>query len=155
MTRLHEKDTNDKVKFIRDFITKNSNINLIGWKELCDLWDSSLYFSSDFRVSLEKQIDSVYEKILNHTGLKEKEKRIPALHTKGILCRYSDQSGVKSPYPRHFLRVNDDSEEGFTDYAITHYGLEVMILNGSAEFIQNEKGNFLDYTKEAMSPSPA
>ena len=80
----------------------------------------------------------------------KKETRIPALHTKAMILRFFDFENAKSPYPRHFLRVNDDSEEGFTDYAITHHDLEIMILDSSAEFVKNDRGNFLDYTKEVL-----
>lgn len=149
--------TSEKVIVIRYFLDKNyPNLNSAsftnGWHELLDLYGSN-NLSHEFRMEMEKEINSIYNMVIESEFSKKKEKRIPALHTKGILCRFPDQSGIKSPYPRHFLRVNDDSKEGFTDYAITHHDLEIMILDGSAEFVQNEKGNFLDYTKEAMSPA--
>ena len=103
-------------------------------------------------MSVEKEINSIYDYICDSNKI-EKETRIPALHTKGTLHRFFDEDPNESPYTRHFLRVKDDSKEGFTDYAITNYDLEIMILDDSAEFVQNENGNFLDYTEEVLSPS--
>jgi hypothetical protein len=38
----------------------------------------------------------------------------------------------------------------FVDYDITHYDCEIEIVDGSAELVRNARGNFLDYTKEAL-----
>ena len=98
---------------------------------------------------LIEKIKEVLEKVI-HQNKEVKEKRIPALHKKGTILRTvsSDPFHIK-----HIMRVNDDSENGFTDYDITHYDLEVLILDSSAEFVQTDKGNFLDYTEEAMEIS--
>lgn len=149
-------NTFEKADFIRNYLnhvddnTYHSYHN--GWVNLLNLHQGSNNLSYEFMLEVEKEINSLYEMICASNKVK-KETRIPALHTKGTLHRFFNNDPVESPYPRHFLRVNDDSEEGFTDYAITHHDLEVLILDDSAELIQNEKGNFLDYTKEAMSPA--
>lgn len=154
---------NKKVEIIKKFLNENySSLDCTfttGWYELIDLYGSN-NLSQEFRDSMEKEIDSIYTMVIESEFYKKKETRIPALHKKGILCRFledkknMDQPPVSSPYPRHFLRVTDEySTDGFTDYAITHHDLEIMILDGSAEFIQNESGNFLDYSEEAMRPS--
>ncbi len=97
--------------------------------------------------SLRQEIRELKKTVLFES---KKEKRIPALYKKGTILRTvsSDPFHIK-----HIMRVNDDSENGFTDYDITHYDLEVLILDSSAEFVQTDKGNFLDYTKEAMEIS--
>jgi len=149
-------NTFEKAEFIRNYLygvddnTYRAYHN--GWVNLLNLHKGSNNLSYEFMLEVEKEINSLYDLVCS-ASITEKETRIPALHTKGTLHRFFNNDPVESPYPRHFLRVNDDSEEGFTDYAITHHDLKIMILDDSAEFIQNKKGNFLDYTKEAMSPA--
>ena len=43
-----------------------------------------------------------------------------------------------------------DSNHDFVDYDITHYDCEIEIVDDSAELIRNERGDFLDYTRESM-----
>ena len=140
----------EKIKFIQDHVANNHSDRpfLNGWIALCSLYLRN-NLSWEFSLEMEKEIESIYHIILDVDNVK-KETRIPALHTKATLHRFFDEDPKESPYPRHFLRVNDDSEEGFTDYAITHHDLDIMILDSSAEFVKNENGNFLDYTKEVL-----
>lgn len=42
------------------------------------------------------------------------------------------------------------TDHSFTDYEITNYDCEVVIIDPHAAFIQNEAGDFLDYTTESM-----
>jgi hypothetical protein len=41
-------------------------------------------------------------------------------------------------------------DHSFTDYEITNYDCEVVIIDPCAAFIRNEAGDFLDYTTESM-----
>ena len=142
-------NTLEKADFIIDYSRSAEDIPSIkGWVALCFLYRNN-NLSYEFRVEMEKEIDALYGTICKASEVK-KETRIPALHTKAMLLRFFDNDPTESPYPRHFLRVNDDSEEGFTDYAITNYDLDIMILDSSAEFVKNDKGNFLDYSKEVL-----
>ena len=149
-------NTFEKAKFIRNFLDDiddyNKRMYHKGWIEILDLYNSN-NLSYEFRTEMEKEIDSIYNLVIESESSKKKETRIPALHTKATIHRFFNNDPIESSYPRHFLRVNDDSEEGFTDYAITHYDLDIMILDDSAEFVKNEHGNFLDYTEEAMKDS--
>ena len=43
-----------------------------------------------------------------------------------------------------------DNDHNFVDYDITHYDCEIEIVDDSAELIRNERGDFLDYTNEAL-----
>jgi hypothetical protein len=43
-----------------------------------------------------------------------------------------------------------DADHNFVDYDITHYDCEIEIVDDSAELIRNERGDFLDYTRESM-----
>lgn len=151
-------NTVEKAIFIRNFLDNIDDYNKrmfhIGWVETLNLYDNSNNISCEFLMAVEKEIDSIYDMICEPNKV-EKEKRIPALHTKATLNRFFGEHPSVYPYTRHFLRVNDDSEEGFTDYVITHHDLEIMILDSSAEFVQNEKGNFLDYTLDSMLTSPS
>ena len=147
-------NTSDMVDFIINYsrsATEEDIPSIKGWVALCFLYRNN-NLSYEFRMEMKKEIDAVYDMICKSKAA-GKETRIPALHTKAMLLRFFDNDPTESPYPRHFLRVNDDSEEGFTDYAITNYDLDIMILDSSAEFVKNDRGNFLDYSKEALSPS--
>ena len=152
-------NTFEKAKFIRNFLDNIDDFNNYmyhkGWVEIIDLHQNSNNLSYEFMTEVEKEIDSIYNLVIESESSKKKETRIPALHTKATLNRFFEEHPSVYPYTRHFLRVNDDSEEGFTDYVITHYDLEIMILDSSAEFVQNENGNFLDYTLDSMLTSPS
>ncbi len=41
-------------------------------------------------------------------------------------------------------------DKSFTDYEITHHDCEIVIIDPSAAFINNDAGEFLDYTTESM-----
>lgn len=43
-----------------------------------------------------------------------------------------------------------DPEGEFVDYDITHYDCEIEIVDDSAELVRNARGDYLDYTKEAL-----
>lgn len=149
-------NTFEKADFLRNYLKSIEHNEYVlynkGWYEILNLHRTSNNLSYEFMLEVEKEIDSIYELICEPNKV-EKEKRIPALHTKATLNRFFGEHPSVYPYTRHFLRVNDDSEEGFTDYVITHHDLEIMILDSSAEFVQNEKGNFLDYTLDSMLTS--
>lgn len=149
-------NTFEKADFLRNYLKSIEHNEYVlynkGWYEILNLHRTSNNLSYEFMLEVEKEIDSIYELICEPNKV-EKEKRIPALHTKATLNRFFGEHPSVYPYTRHFLRVNDDSEEGFTDYVITHHDLEIMILDSSAEFVQNENGNFLDYTLDSMLTS--
>jgi hypothetical protein len=44
-------------------------------------------------------------------------------------------------------------DKSFTDYDITHHDCEIVIIDPSAALIQNNAGEFLDYTAESMTIS--
>lgn len=145
-------NTYEKTQFIINYSSSHTDEDvpsIKGWAALCYLYNAN-DLSNEFKIEMKKEIDSIYDMIYEPNKV-EKEKRIPALHAKGTLHRFFLPSTKdESPRKKHSFRVKDDSEEGFTDYDITHYDLEVMILDSSAEFVQNENGNFLDYTKDAL-----
>lgn len=67
--------------------------------------------------------------------------RKPAQGQRGILIRGTgDQIW--------FRQYTSDGE--FVDYTISHHDCEVEIVDSSAELIRNERGDYLDYTKEAL-----
>lgn len=43
-----------------------------------------------------------------------------------------------------------DPEGEFVDYDITHYDCEIEIVDDSAELVRNARGDYLDYTREAL-----
>lgn len=43
-----------------------------------------------------------------------------------------------------------NADHNFVDYDITHYDCEIEIVDPSAELIRDERGDYLDYTREAM-----
>ena len=65
----------------------------------------------------------------------------PALGQRGMLIRGMDGQIWFRQY---------DSNHDFVDYDILHYDCEIEIVDTSAELVQNEHGDFLDYTKESM-----
>ena len=70
-----------------------------------------------------------------------KEER--AIGVRGFLIRtVSDQV---------MFRVYDANHD-FVDYEITHHDCEIVIIDPSAALIRNHAGDFLDYTKESMTP---
>ena len=70
---------------------------------------------------------------------------VRAIGQRGFLIR----SGVDDQL---WFRVYHEGSEdhSFTDYAITNYDCEVVIIDPHAAFIRNEAGDFLDYTTESM-----
>lgn len=146
-------NTFEKTQFILNYsrsFTDEDVPSIKGWTALCNLYMTN-NLSYEFRVEMKKEIDSIYNMICEANKVK-KEIRIPALHAKGMIHRcYLPSTQEYPPSTKYFFRVKDTtSEEGFTDYDVTHYDLEVMILDSSAEFIQNENGNFLDYTSVSI-----
>jgi hypothetical protein len=69
-----------------------------------------------------------------------------AIGQKGFLIR----SGVDDQI---WFRVYHEGskDHSFTDYEITNYDCEVVIIDPSAAFIKNDAGEFLDYTTESMT----
>jgi hypothetical protein len=67
---------------------------------------------------------------------------IPAKGQRGILI-----SGFGG---RVYFRQYDADHE-FVDYEVTHYDVEIEILDPSAALFRTERGDFLDYTSESMS----
>ena len=65
----------------------------------------------------------------------------PALGQRGLLIRGMDGQIWFCQY---------DSNHDFVDYDILHYDCEIEIVDSSAELVQTERGDFLDYTKESM-----
>lgn len=43
-------------------------------------------------------------------------------------------------------------DHSFTDYEITNYDCEVVIIDPDAAFCSNDAGDFLDYTTQSMTP---
>ena len=64
-----------------------------------------------------------------------------ALGQRGMLIRGMDG--------QIWFRQYDENHD-FVDYDILHYDCEIEIVDNSAELVQNEHGDFLDYTKESM-----
>jgi len=65
----------------------------------------------------------------------------PARGQRGLLIRGMDGQIWFRQY---------DELGNFVDYDIAHYDCEIEIVDSSAELIRNERGDFLDYTKEAL-----
>jgi hypothetical protein len=65
----------------------------------------------------------------------------PAQGQRGLLIRGMDGQIWFRQY---------DADHNFVDYDITHYDCEIEIVDASAELIRNERGDFLDYTRESM-----
>ena len=65
----------------------------------------------------------------------------PALGQRGMLIRGMDG--------QIWFRQYDENHD-FVDYDILHYDCEIEIVDSSAELVQNEHGDFLDYIKESM-----
>ena len=47
-----------------------------------------------------------------------------------------------------FRQYTADHE--FVDYDITHFDCEIEIVDDSAELVRNARGDYLDYTREAL-----
>jgi hypothetical protein len=73
--------------------------------------------------------------------LKPMKSSKPAQGQRGMLIRGMDGQIWFRQY---------DADHDFIDYDITHYDCEIEIVDSSAELIRNERGDFLDYTKESM-----
>ena len=43
-----------------------------------------------------------------------------------------------------------DKDHNFVDYDIAHYDCEIEIVDSSAELVRNARGDYLDYTKQAL-----
>jgi hypothetical protein len=43
-------------------------------------------------------------------------------------------------------------DHSFTDYEITNFDCEVVIIDPHAAFIRSDAGDFLDYTTQSMTP---
>ena len=67
---------------------------------------------------------------------------IPAQGQRGFLIRGMDGQIWFRQY---------DADHDFVDYDITHYDCEIEIVDSSAELVRNARGDFLDYTQEALS----
>ena len=69
-----------------------------------------------------------------------------AIGQRGFLIR----SGVDDQI---WFRVYHEgsTDHSFTDYEITNYDCEVVIIDPHAAFIKNDAGEFLDYTTESMT----
>ena len=42
------------------------------------------------------------------------------------------------------------ADHTFVDYDIAHHDCEIEIVDDSAELVRNDRGDFLDYTNEAL-----
>lgn len=69
----------------------------------------------------------------------------PAIGVRGVLIRTAFDNQI-------LFRVYDQNHD-FVDYEITNFDCEVVINDPHAALIRNDAGDFLDYTKEAMSVS--
>jgi hypothetical protein len=74
--------------------------------------------------------------------MKMNNQEIPAKGQRGILI-----SGFGG---RVYFRQYDANHE-FVDYEVTHYDVEIEILDPSAALFRTERGDFLDYTAESMN----
>jgi len=70
-----------------------------------------------------------------------------AIGQRGFLIRGLDD--------RVLFRVYHEGskDHSFTDYEITNYDCEVVIIDPDAAFISSSAGDFLDYTSQSMSVS--
>lgn len=73
-------------------------------------------------------------------------KETRAIGQRGFLIR----SGVDDQI---WFRVYHEgsTDHSFTDYEITNYDCEVVIIDPDAAFFSNDAGDFLDYTTESMT----
>lgn len=67
--------------------------------------------------------------------------RKPAQGQRGFLIRGMDGQIWFRQY---------DADHNFVDYDITHHDCEIEIVDSSAELIRNKRGDFLDYTDQAL-----
>ena len=78
------------------------------------------------------------------------EKRFPAKGIKACLIPcYNFETGKRDGY---YARIYDP-EHNFKDYLLTHSDIEIIIDDDSAEFIETENGNYLDYSLDALGIS--
>ena len=73
-------------------------------------------------------------------------KETRAIGQRGFLIRGADNE--------LWFRVYHEGskDHSFTDYEITNYDCEVVIIDPDAAFIQSDAGDFLDYTTQSMTP---
>lgn len=50
---------------------------------------------------------------------------------------------------RRYFRQYDENHD-FVDYELTHFDLEIEILDSSAALIRTESGDYVDYSSDAM-----
>lgn len=135
-----------KIQFIKDFCL-NYPVDAVQARywHMCEFYELNRpAFSEEFDEAFEQEIHYIYNECKELESPANTETRTPALHTRATICKY----GIPDQRPTHFVRVNDDSPEGFTDYDLTHHDLDVLILDNTAEFIKTSRGNYLDYSKE-------
>ena len=65
----------------------------------------------------------------------------PARGQRGLLIR-----GVGDQI--WFRQYTEDGN--FVDYVISHHDCEIEIVDDSAELVRNARGDYLDYTQEAL-----
>ena len=69
-----------------------------------------------------------------------------AIGQRGFLIRGADEV-------MYFRVYHEGSKDhSFTDYEITNYDCEVVIIDPDAAFFHGDAGDFLDYTSESMTP---
>lgn len=74
-------------------------------------------------------------------------KRFPAKGVKVCLIpSYNLETGKRDGY---YARIYDEKFQ-FKDYLLTHSDIDIIVDDDSAEFVENEYGNFLDYSREAL-----
>lgn len=73
-------------------------------------------------------------------------KETRAIGQRGFLIRGADNE--------LWFRVYHEGskDHSFTDYEITNYDCEVVIIDPDAAFCSNDAGDFLDYTTQSMTP---
>jgi len=64
-----------------------------------------------------------------------------AIGTKGFIMRSANNG--------YFFRVYKENGD-FVDYDIMHYDMEVMILEDSAVFVENNGDNYIDYSAKVL-----
>ena len=75
------------------------------------------------------------------------EKRFPAKGIKAcLISSYNFETGKRDGY---YARIYDEDYD-FKDYLLTHSDIDIIIDDDSAEFIETDSGNYLDYSLEAL-----
>ena len=78
-------------------------------------------------------------------------KETRAIGQRGFLIRTFNSDNTEVVMFRVYHEGSED--HSFTDFEITNYDCEVVIIDPDAAFCSNEAGDFLDYTSESMSIS--